>query len=172
MRKLILFFGFIIYITKIFATIYPNFFFKNIAVDMGLSHNMVYAILQDKQGFMWFGTQEGLNRFDGISFKIYKKEPYKKNSLKSNAIFSLLEDKNGIIWIGTDHGISLYDPKLNYFINKELQSNQGETYIGIVRSIVADKNNNIWLSLEDKGIFCINEEETRFYSLEKFLENG
>lgn len=172
MRKLILFFGFIIYITKIFATIYPNFYFKNIEVDMGLSHNMVYAILQDKQGFMWFGTQEGLNRFDGISFKIYKKEPYKKNSLKSNAIFSLLEDKNGIIWIGTDHGISLYDPKLNYFINKELQSNQGETYTGIVRSIVADKNNNIWLSLEDKGIFCINEEETRFYSLEKFLENG
>ena len=74
MRRIVLLIGFLLCACWMFASQYSNFYFKNIGVDMGLSHNMVYAILQDRLGFMWFGTQEGLNRFDGVSFKVYKKD--------------------------------------------------------------------------------------------------
>ena len=67
----------------------------------------VYQILQDRKGFMWFGTKDGLNRYDGLSFRVYKKE---NSSLGRNFITALYEDRRGNIWIGTDGGVFIYDP--------------------------------------------------------------
>ena len=86
------------------ASQHSNFYFRSLGVEDGLSQNMVYAILQDRQGFMWFGTQNGLNRYDGNSFKVYKRNISDEKGLKSDAIFSLAEDTDGILWIGTDMG--------------------------------------------------------------------
>lgn len=173
MRRLLLILGLVLCTCKMVASQYSNFYFRNIGVDMGLSHNMVYAILQDKQGFMWFGTQEGLNRFDGVSFKVYKKDLLKKNSLKNDAIFALTEDRDGVIWIGTDNGVALYDPKYDRFSDLELKTSDGETCTGVVRSIVCDDNGNVWLALGEKGIFKVNQErEVSFYSLMEYFDDG
>lgn len=173
MRRIVLLIGFLLCTCWMFASQYSNFYFKNIGVDMGLSHNMVYAILQDRQGFMWFGTQEGLNRFDGVSFKVYKKELLKEGGLKNDAIFALMEDTEGKIWIGTDNGISLYDPKYDLFTDLELVVADGKPSAGVVRSILSDKENNVWLTLDNKGVFKVDSEKNvSFYSLEEYLGNG
>lgn len=173
MRKIGLFLVLVLWNSLSFATQYSNFYFKNIGGDMGLSHSTVYAILQDKQGFMWFGTHEGLNRFDGISFKVFKKNLQKEGGLRNDAIFALMEDPEGIIWIGTDNGVSLYDPRYESFTELRLETLDGQLIAGIVRSIVCDKNNDIWLALGNKGVFKVDKERNvRFYSLQDFFVNG
>ena len=84
-----------------------NYYFKTLDIKDGLSQNTVNAILQDKQGFLWFGTKDGLNRFDGLSFRIFKKE---ESDLGNNFITALYEEKEGSIWVGTDAGVFVYDP--------------------------------------------------------------
>ena len=133
-----------------------NFYFRNFEVEDGLSQNMVYSILQDKQGFMWFGTQDGLNRYDGESFRIYKKSVNDPHSIGSNAIFSLMQDKSGIIWVGTLNGVSLYDPVYDRFNHLELKTDKGENIDGIIRDMKEDKDGNIWLVDSNKGIFCLS----------------
>ncbi|MBN1952546.1 MAG: response regulator [Bacteroidales bacterium] len=82
--------------------------------DDGLSQNTVDCILKDSRGFMWFGTWNGLNRYDGYSFKVYKRED-KANSLSDNFIHSLSEDRRGNLWIGTRNGLNLFDFKSDRF---------------------------------------------------------
>ena len=152
---------------------YSNFYFKSLGVEDGLSQNMVYAILQDRQGLMWFGTQNGLNRYDGNSFKVYKRGISDDKSLKSDAIFSLAEDTDGMLWIGTDIGVFLYNPVFDSFTSLSTKTEKGLSITGIVRTIVRDKEGNMWLGVSDQGIFCVtNEKEVRFYSLDRYLAKG
>ena len=172
MRRIVWFIGLVFWTSLSLASSYSNFYFKNIGVDMGLSHSMVYAILQDRQGFMWFGTQEGLNRFDGISFKVYKKDLLNEGGLQNDAIFALEEDVDGTIWIGTDNGVSLYDPKYDSFSDLDLILEDGQLGVGVVRSIVSDKEDNIWLALDNKGVFKVDKDKNvQFYSLKDFFGN-
>lgn len=85
----------------VFAGDTQHYYFKTIDIRNGLSQNTVYQIIQDKNGFMWFGTKDGLNRYDGLSCRVYKKE---NSSLGRNFITALYEDTRGNIWIGTDGG--------------------------------------------------------------------
>ncbi len=78
--------------------------FENLSVEHGLSHPGVRAIVQDHHGFMWFGTEDGLNRYDGYSFTVHKHNPKDSNSLSSSSILCLLEDDNDVLWIGTGGG--------------------------------------------------------------------
>lgn len=147
-----------------------NFYFKTLSVEDGLSQNMIYAILQDRQGFMWFGTQDGLNRYDGNSFRVYKKDLFSESSLKSDAVFSLAEGNDSLLWIGTDNGVALYDPVLEKFTQLDL-GNKNKN--GIVRSIVKDAHGNMWLALSDEGIICVAPDRKQtFYSLDKYLGRG
>ena len=74
------------------------------------------AILQDRQGFLWFGTEDGLNRYDGYSFTVFKPIRDNPNSLTHNQITALLEDRDGLLWIGTSGGgLDRFDPKQNRF---------------------------------------------------------
>jgi len=85
--------------------------FENLASAQGLSQTSVQAILQDHQGFMWFGTQDGLNRFDGYAFTHLKHQTKNPESLSDNWIRSLYEDPAGILWIGTrSGGLNRLDP--------------------------------------------------------------
>ncbi len=78
--------------------------FEQISLEQGLSQSTVMAIVQDNQGFIWMGTQAGLNRYDGYSIKIFKHDQSDTNSISDNAIWSLLVDKDGNLWIGTEQG--------------------------------------------------------------------
>ncbi|OQY46611.1 MAG: hypothetical protein B6242_07285 [Anaerolineaceae bacterium 4572_78] len=128
----------------------PELRFDNINIRDGLSQSSVYAILQDRQGFMWFGTQDGLNKYDGYDFTVFKRDPDDSNSLSGNWITSIYEDTAGIIWIGTyKNGLNRFDPKTNtfhhyYYDEKDPNSFHGNT----VSYIYQDKAGTLWVSTD------------------------
>jgi ligand-binding sensor domain-containing protein len=79
--------------------------FRHLKVEDGLSQSTILTILQDKKGYMWFGTGNGLNKFDGYSFVVYSNIIDDQTSISSNAITSIFEDSRGILWIGTVDGV-------------------------------------------------------------------
>jgi signal transduction histidine kinase/ligand-binding sensor domain-containing protein len=89
--------------------------FQHLTIDNGLSQNSVHCILQDRKGFMWFGTQDGLNRFDGYSVKVFKQEPFDTSSLSDNYIRCMIQDRDGFLWIGTVGGLNRFDPVTETF---------------------------------------------------------
>ena len=77
-----------------------NLHFEHIGIEEGLSNDNVTAILQDSKGYIWFGTMDGLNKYDGYSFTKYQFDPFDSNSLSQNFIYTIWEDKYGSIWVG------------------------------------------------------------------------
>ena len=99
--------------------------FEHLTVKEGLSQGSVTCILQDREGFMWLGTQDGLNRFDGYTFTVFRHDPADAHSLNENFIFSLLEDSEGTLWVGTvgnHHVLSRFDPVAETFTEVERDS--------------------------------------------------
>lgn len=138
-----------------------HYYFRTMDIRNGLSQNTVYQILQDRKGFMWFGTKDGLNRYDGLSFRIYKKE---NSGLGRNFITALYEDAEGNIWIGTDGGVFIYNPVSDSFTPFRRTSNEGIVIRDFVTMIGSDERNNIWISVENQGLF-------RYSVREKTLQN-
>lgn len=83
-----------------------HFRFEHLSVAEGLSQNTPYCILQDRQGFMWFGTADGLNRYDGYEIVVYRHDPFDPHSISENTIRGLAEDEEGNLWIATDRGVN------------------------------------------------------------------
>ena len=91
-------FVFFVFFSPFFLSIYPQYRslrFENLTIDDGLSNNSINCILQTSDGFLWIATKDGLNRYDGQNFKVYKNNPSKKKSLPENYVMSLLESKDG-----------------------------------------------------------------------------
>ncbi|HVK47653.1 MAG TPA: two-component regulator propeller domain-containing protein, partial [Pseudobacter sp.] len=116
-----------------------SYYFRNYQAGNGISSNTITSILQDGKGFMWFGTRNGLNRFDGNSFRIFKHDPKDSTSIGSNSVLSLYEDSSEKLWVGTYKGIYRYDPKSDrfHFFNR--------LPAGEVRYIKADKQQQVWI---------------------------
>ena len=125
------------------STIYaerPEIEFRHLKVRDGLSQSWVKSICQDRYGFMWFGTNDGLNKYDGYNFTIYRHDPEDENSLTDNIIESIYEDKNGNLWIGTESGLNIYDRENDNFISNKswpmakytdfIELEDGRLYIG------------------------------------------
>ncbi len=111
-----------------------NGFYAPITSIQGLSQNQVRCILQDKKGFLWIGTQDGLNQYDGYEFKKYSRIPFDKNSLSSDFVNALMEDDKERLWIGTIGGLDLLDKSRSAFINLSHLINDNNT-VPRVRSI-------------------------------------
>ena len=124
-----------------------HYYFEHFGVEDGLSQNTVNAILQDSNGFLWFGTKDGLNRYDGLSFRQYKYDSEDSCSLGNNFITALHEDRNGRLWVGTDVGLYLYNPHLDEFFRFELISREGVKIERSVSTILADEEGRIWIAL-------------------------
>ena len=94
----------------------PPIQFDRIPSELGLSQNLISAILQDRKGFLWFGTKDGLNRFDGYKFTVYRHDPFDSTSLSDSYITALLEDRAGRMWVGTlSGGLNLFDRATEIF---------------------------------------------------------
>lgn len=121
--------------------------FTNIGISEGLSNSTVYSIIQDRKGFMWFGTQNGLNKYDGYDFTVYKNIPFDSTSLSDNWVQALLEDKEGNIWVGTHSGgVCKYDRKKNLFIHYKNDPDDSTTLINNrVWSLYEDDKGNMWI---------------------------
>jgi len=114
-----------------------DYYFKHYKVESGLSHNSVVTTLQDHRGFMWFGTKDGLNRFDGYTFKMFSHNPEDSTSVSSNKIWSLVEYKDRL-WVGTDNGLNMYDEeKETFHLVKETQGSYAQ-------NLMDDGQGNIW----------------------------
>ena len=95
-----------------------NIRFEHLGIDQGLSQSNVVCILQDSRGFMWFGTRDGLNKYDGYKFTVYKNKADDKNSISNNYIQAIKESTNGCFWIATrGGGLNRYDRQKNKFIS-------------------------------------------------------
>ena len=121
--------------------------FTRIGSEQGLSQASVNCILQDKKGYMWFGTQDGLNKYDGYGMIVYKHDASDSNSLSSNYIECLYEDKEGVIWVGTrDGGLNAFNPMLNKFTHYQTELNNPNSISNdIVKCIREDKNGTYWV---------------------------
>ena len=100
--------------------------FERLDPGLGLSHNSVHAILQDRTGFLWFGTPDGLNRFDGHDFVIFRHEPTDPNTISSNIVHALLEDRLGNLWIGTEAGVDRFVPTEGRFKRYDLERSSAD----------------------------------------------
>lgn len=135
----------------------PYYYFRTLDIKDGLSHNSVNAILQDRQGFMWFGTKDGLNQYDGLVFRTFQKE---NSSLGNNFITALHEDAEGNIWVGTDAGIYIYNPLLEKFTPFDIPiEGIGGTINRTITWIDSDPQKDIWISSDSQGLFHYNKKE-------------
>ena len=125
-----------------------NAFFNYLSVNNGLSQNSVTSILQDKKGFIWIGTWDGLNRYDGFSVTTKRHESANKNSLSDNRVRCLYEDVNGHILIGTQSGdLNIYDPVLDRFSHFSLNDHNPDE--NDIKTICNDRQGNLWIGTTD-----------------------
>ena len=111
---------FLLSLFRQYATGQVELRFHHVTTNDGLSQGSVNCIVQDHRGFMWFGTQDGLNRYDGNGITVFKNNPVDSNSLAANDINCLYESEDGTLWIGTDGGLStlnLYTGKFSNYLN-------------------------------------------------------
>lgn len=128
-----------------------NFRFEQFSTSNGLSSNTVYSILQDRRGFIWIGTRDGLNRFDGYRFTIFKNEQGNRHSLSYNQINALLEDREGKIWVGTHDGINVFDPATEQFQRfRHDSTDAGSINSNLIYCFFEDANGDIWIGTDTK----------------------
>ena len=113
-----------------------NIRFKHLTTNDGLSQSWVHSVIQDKYGFMWIGSEDGLNRYDGNSFRIYKNNFRDQYSISNNGILTLFENNKWDLWIGTRKGLNLYDRKNDRFIRYTRWPER-------ITSVAEDKDENL-----------------------------
>ena len=137
-------------------------FTSHLTVEDGLSLNVLTGIIQDKRGFLWFGTYDGLNRYDGYNFKNFTEEPDNPKSISNFLISSLLEDSKGYIWVGTNNGLNRYDWKTEefkrYIANPSEPNSLSHNHI---LCIYEDKSGGIWIGTSN-GLNKYNRDTDDF----------
>jgi ligand-binding sensor domain-containing protein/signal transduction histidine kinase len=141
--------------------------FKHFSIDDGLSQNTVSCILQDDKGFMWFGTQDGLNQFDGYTFTVYRTDSQDSTSISGGDIQSLWVDHIGRLWVGTDGGgLNLFDPKTKTFKHYTHDpKNPSSLSNNSVKAICEDINGQLWVGTLYGGISILDERSQTFRHL-------
>lgn len=149
--------------------------FTQLKIEDGLSQSTVYSIIQDDKGFMWFGTGNGLNKYDGYKFTVYLNDPADSTSISDDGITTLFEDAEGIIWIGTVAGnVNRFNRKDESFSHKNISAFIGDKNLPVesyydypisfsrnlsqtITAICEDENHNLWIGTWGKGIFVIDK---------------
>ena len=129
---------------KILPQEIPNSF-ESISIIDGLSHNNIWCIVQDSYGYMWIATDDGLNKYDGYNFKIFKIDPADSTTLPANQVTCVFEDHDGILWVSTSGGLSRYDRKTEKFKNYKFVNSNAERANFIYR-ISEDSKGNLWIN--------------------------
>lgn len=144
----------------------PKPTFSYLTIKEGLSQSTVEAILHDKKGFMWFATNDGLNKYDGYDFTTFRYESSDTSSISDNYVYGICEDDSGFIWVATNNGLNKYDPLHNKFTR--FQNNPNDPYslsFNLVQTVLKDKNNNIWAGTLGGGLNVLNQFSGKFNRL-------
>ena len=129
--------------------------FERVSIEEGLSQSRVNTIFQDRKGFLWFGTQDGLNRYDGYSFTIYRHAPDDPQSLSHNRIRKLYEDPEGTLWIGTDGGLDRFDRVREIFARHQHDPNDPQSLShNEIRALYEDPDEPgiLWIGTRGGGL--------------------
>lgn len=162
-RPLLLFLPFLLLPFSLFA-LTQNIRFSQIGVNEGLSQGSVRVVFQDSKGFIWFGTKDGLNKYDGYKVQVYKKEIKNANSLSSNDIKCIAEDREGKLWIATwEGGVNVFDPRLQQFVSYR-KNGPGTSRLSsdYIESIFVDSADNVWIGTAGDGLDCYDRKNKRF----------
>ena len=140
-----------------------NIKFEHISIEKGLSQSGVNCILQDRRGFMWFGTGDGLNRYDGYTFEVYKHDPDNPSSLSNNDVLALFEDRLGTLWIGTRRGLNRYNPRDETFTHWHYDSeNPSSLSHNHVLSIHESQDGLLWIGTRGGGLNRFDRDSNQF----------
>jgi signal transduction histidine kinase/ligand-binding sensor domain-containing protein len=130
-----------------------NLKFEHLTTKDGLSQSSITCIIQDRKGFIWFGTQDGLNEYDGYNFTIYRHDPLDTSTISGNSVTAILEDRNGNLWIGSEGGLDLFKISENIFIHyKHEESDNNSLSNNNVISIIEDYDGNLWIGTNGGGL--------------------
>ncbi|HMV99100.1 MAG TPA: two-component regulator propeller domain-containing protein [Acidobacteriota bacterium] len=145
--------------------------FQHVSRDQGLSQGTVMCLLQDREGYLWFGTQGGLNRYDGYEFKVYYYDQQNPASLSSNFIMSLCEDPSGALWVGTNgDGLNRLDRRTgkfdHFFADPKNPNSLSDNQIS---SLLVDHQGKLWVGTLGGGLNCFDPVTGRF---SRFLHDG
>ncbi|MEZ5012934.1 MAG: two-component regulator propeller domain-containing protein [Chitinophagales bacterium] len=136
--------------------------FQHLDIDAGLSDYTIYCFAQDTDGFIWFGTRNGLGRYDGYHIKTYYNDPTRKNSLPGNVVYALLCDKNNTLWVGIDNGLCRFDKQKELFeripVDESIQKPLS------VHAICQTSTGDIWVGT-DHGLYLFNTEVGKLVSV-------
>lgn len=142
--------------------------FDHLSIHDGLSQNNVLSILQDKKGYVWFGTYNGLNRYDGYTFKTFKFDARDSSSLSQHLILCLYEDREGLIWVGTaGMGLCKFDPATETFTRYPFQKDSFSLHYPTVVSINEDISGNLWIGTVEG----ISRFDKRAETFRRYLHN-
>ncbi len=129
--------------------------FERLSFEDGLSNDVVHCMLQDSQGMMWFGAEEGLNRFDGYQFTVYRSDPRNPGSISTNRVLALFEDSRGVLWVGADKGgLNRYDRATDSFTH--YLKDPYKLVDGRISAIGEDREGRIWVGFKRKGLSRID----------------
>jgi ligand-binding sensor domain-containing protein/signal transduction histidine kinase len=137
--------------------------FERISVEQGLSQSSVRSIFQDSKGFLWFGTNDGLNKYDGYDFTVYRHNPEDPHSLCNNTILALYEDHSGMLWIGTEDGLDKFDRDTEQFTHyRNIPDDLGSLSGSQIRAIYEDRSGVLWVGTWGGGLNRFDRESERF----------
>jgi signal transduction histidine kinase/ligand-binding sensor domain-containing protein len=138
--------------------------FKHLSIEEGLSQSTVFATLQDRQGYMWFATEDGLDRFDGYQFVAYRKQDHDSLSLPDNYVTSILEDSLGNLWVGTySGGAAVLDRSTGCFSRITLSEwSEKGIRTNAVMSLTKDVQGNIWAAVWNSGVSRFDPRSRRW----------
>jgi len=124
-----------------------NLHFEQLTVEDGLSHGSVRSIYQDHKGYMWFGTEYGLNQYDGYQFNVYQNDPQDSTSIDYNGITFITEDSQGRLWVGTKESLNYFNSDLKTFIHYQHDPEDAKSIAkGSVNAVLEDHNGILWVS--------------------------
>jgi signal transduction histidine kinase/ligand-binding sensor domain-containing protein len=140
--------------------------FEKFNIDHGLSQNTIYTIIQDSKGYMWFGTEDGLNRFDGYNFNVFMPSKDDSKTLSNSRIFALHEDPKKNIWIGTlGGGLNRYDYESQSFYSyTNIAGDKESISSNVIMSITSDSTGNLLVGTAGGGLSIYNPETGKFTS--------
>ena len=137
---------------------FSYFSFKKYQVEDGLSHNTVWCAMQDSYGFIWLGTSDGLNCYNGRGNKVYRNVLNDKFSLENNFVQALFEEENHNIWVGTNWGLYIYDREYDRFTYFDKKTRYGVFISSEIKKIIKSESGLIWIATLGQGLFVYNPQ--------------
>ncbi|HYE56854.1 MAG TPA: two-component regulator propeller domain-containing protein, partial [Rhodothermales bacterium] len=140
--------------------------FERLTPREGLSQGTIHAVLQDRRGFWWLATEDGLNRYDGHSFTIFRRAPFDTTSLSANIVRGLYEDAHGVLWVATEMGLDRMDPATGTFRTWGLVAKGAgdarRLSMGHVFDVTGDREGGIWVTIIEGGVSRLDPRTGRF----------